>query len=920
MGKKERSEELFREYLSRRESGEGVDFEEYLRKFPELEGNLRKLLDRHRAEKTQLADLGPESGKPPHIIGDFRIIKEIGKGGMGTVYEAEQVSLKRKVALKILPSHLSFSDEAVLKFRREAEAGGRQSHPGIVSIHAVGEHEGVHYIAQELIESGNTIADKLDEIRKSGKQPAGYFREVAKLNVEIADALQHAHDAGVTHRDIKPSNILLTSDGTPKVTDFGLAKVEDALVLSRTGDFAGTPYYMSPEQAMSRRIPIDHRTDIYSLGVTFYEMLTLKRPFEGETSHEVLKKIILIEAIDPRKFKATIPRDLSAICIKAIEKNPDHRYQTMTQLADDLNRFLAGKAVSAKPIGIHQRLIRTVRRHPTRVTLATIAVIIMVSLSVIISDLYRSKLNLEEEKAIKDRLLKQIQQELKGRDIEIDYDFAAGDYNLVGSGYTSAEGDNNLIGSGYNSADEGFPKSQEKGISSQRDLLQKAVEAMTGDDLEPARQLTKEAADSFLSAPFDKNSIEQQKLIIHAANLLYQLGDLPYSRKLYEKILTESEQAGFKGEVEGELDLDPVKTNLAAVLGKLGDLHGALALQENYLSKIEKLHSPDHPEVQEARSNLAITLQSLGGLSEARALQEKVLEIRTRTLSPDNPMLTESQLDLASTLYHMGDYDNARILMEEAVRIQEQTLAPDSLDLQTSKLKLSYILNSLDKNERAKTLQEEVLQVYEKALPADHPGLQGARSALSISLRSLGDLDKAQDLSQVALDAFERTLPPDHPDSQIARSNLATILMEKGELTASNTLFEKNLEVYERTLPEDHPDYLNTLSNVAINNQLQGKYGRSEALYQKVLEAQEKVLGTEHPETISTLSRLGRLCLQREQYEKSESLLARVFNTSKKTFGLNHPRTKAAISDLITLYSVTNRQSEIEKYQKLLKD
>jgi len=241
------------------------------------------------------------------------------------VYEAEQISLKRRVALKVLPAHLSFSSEAVLKFRREAEAGGRQSHPGIVAIHGVDEEEGVHYIAQELVEGGVTLADNLAEIRQNRPRPAGYFREAAALMVEVADALSHAHHAGVIHRDIKPSNILITEEGRPKVTDFGLAKVEDALALSRTGDFAGTPYYMSPEQAASRRIGIDKRTDIFSLGVTFYELLALDRPFEGDTSQEVLRKILLDEPRDPRKLCARVPRDLAVICLKAMEKKPDAR-------------------------------------------------------------------------------------------------------------------------------------------------------------------------------------------------------------------------------------------------------------------------------------------------------------------------------------------------------------------------------------------------------------------------------------------------------------------------------------------------------------------------------------------------------------------------------------------------------------------
>ncbi|MBU0753555.1 MAG: protein kinase, partial [Planctomycetes bacterium] len=252
----------------------------------------------------------------------------------------------------------------VKKFRREAEAGGRQKHPGIVAVHALGEEEGVHFIAHELVEECRTLGDFLEEARKRPDLPRGYFREVAGLLAEVAEALAHAHASGVIHRDVKPSNILLDSEGCAKVNDFGLARIEDALALSRSGDFAGTPYYMSPEQTSSRRQHIDHRTDIFSLGVTLYEMIALERPFDGETSHEVLKKILLLEPRDPCRVNPWVPRDLSVICLKAMEKKPEHRYGSMQDFYEDLQRFLAGEPISARPAGAVTKFYKRVRRSP----------------------------------------------------------------------------------------------------------------------------------------------------------------------------------------------------------------------------------------------------------------------------------------------------------------------------------------------------------------------------------------------------------------------------------------------------------------------------------------------------------------------------------------------------------------------------
>ena len=366
--------------------GERPDPEEFCRSRPECGA---QLADRIRAFIYVAEGLGEMADSPEEApgdgrskghenlagttLGDFKIIGMIGRGGMGTVYEAEQISLGRAVALKVLPIHLSLSDLSVQKFHREAAAGGRQSHPGIVAVHAVGEDKGRHFIAQELVPGGQTLADRIENLRKRSVQPPGHYREVAALFLRIAVAVDHAHQTGVIHRDIKPSNILLTGEGEPKVTDFGLAKIEDALHLTRSGEFAGTPYYMSPEQALRRRKRIDKRTDIFSLGVTLYEMLALHRPFEGKTTHEVIAQIIAGSPRDPRRLNTRIPRDLAVICLKAMERDPADRYSTMREFADDLERFHHGDVIHAKPTGPGARFVKWVKRNPVASTASGMA-------------------------------------------------------------------------------------------------------------------------------------------------------------------------------------------------------------------------------------------------------------------------------------------------------------------------------------------------------------------------------------------------------------------------------------------------------------------------------------------------------------------------------------------------------------------
>jgi WD40 repeat protein len=308
------------------------------------------------------------------VLGDFRMIERLGRGGMGEVWEAEQTSLGRRVAFKaLLPGQI---DERGLEFfEREARAGARLNHAGIVSVLGTGHDDGVHWIAMELVEGGCTLADFIDEARSQDSMPPDYYSKVAEFAVKIVDALAFSHTAGVIHRDLKPANVLITQEDEPKVGDFGLARVVDDQGLSVTGDFAGTYAYMSPEQVMARRMGIDHRSDVFSMGVVLYELLALRRPFEGDTTHQVAEQIIFHDPVDPRTIRSKAPADLVVICGKAMAKQPVQRYQTMEEFALDLRRHLANEPIQAKPPSPAQRLVKWVRRNPTKSAAGAVAVV-----------------------------------------------------------------------------------------------------------------------------------------------------------------------------------------------------------------------------------------------------------------------------------------------------------------------------------------------------------------------------------------------------------------------------------------------------------------------------------------------------------------------------------------------------------------
>jgi serine/threonine protein kinase len=308
------------------------------------------------------------------VVGDFRLVALIGQGGMGQVWEAEQVSLKRRVAVKFVrPERVT--ERQLELFAREARAGGRLHHPGIVTVHGYGQSDGLAWIAMEFVEGAWTLKDFLDEAARAGEVPEGYDRRVAELVAEIADALQAAHEARVIHRDLKPQNFLITSDDRPKVTDFGLARITDETALSMTGEFAGTYFYMSPEQVAAKRTGIDHRTDVFSLGVVFYELLALQRPFQGDTEHQVAAQILAKDPPDVRTIRSRVPRDLAVIAGKALEKDRDKRFQTMAELAADLRRHLADEPIHARPPTRLDRVVKWAKRNPGKSSAAAIVAV-----------------------------------------------------------------------------------------------------------------------------------------------------------------------------------------------------------------------------------------------------------------------------------------------------------------------------------------------------------------------------------------------------------------------------------------------------------------------------------------------------------------------------------------------------------------
>ena len=321
-------------------------------------------------QRTLVDGAGP--AETPRKLGEYTIIREIGRGGMGIVYEARQESLDRRVALKLLPMAAMLDARQIARFKNESHAAGQLEHPNIVPVHHVGEERGVHYYAMQFID-GESVACRIAAAKRRGDFQRDDWRTLTQWMIAACEALDHAHGCGIVHRDIKPSNLLLDSQDRIWVTDFGLARSQNNLSLTRSGDLIGTIRYMSPEQACGRPELVDHRTDIYSLAVTLYEWLTLTPAIAGEDSPTVLRAIDRAEPVRVSRLLPAAPPDLEIVLRKAMAKERDERYATAKEFANDLRAVIEGRPTVAKPPGALKVTARWLSRRRKLVAALTVA-------------------------------------------------------------------------------------------------------------------------------------------------------------------------------------------------------------------------------------------------------------------------------------------------------------------------------------------------------------------------------------------------------------------------------------------------------------------------------------------------------------------------------------------------------------------
>jgi serine/threonine protein kinase len=784
----ERLTEILDRYMRAQEQGLPLDQETLLAEHPDLADALRIYL-RSLAELHDVAagfgraadDLVDAPKQEPGRLGDFELLREIGRGGMGVVYEARQISLNRRVAVKLLPFAAVLSAKQIARFKHEAQAAAHVQHPNIVPVFAIGMERGVHYYAMQYID-GQPLDRAIAELRRglglpsplsllsSGKNRQEFFETVARLGIQAAEALHAAHEYGVVHRDVKPSNLLLEPEGKIWVTDFGLARFQRSQTLTRTGDLVGTMKYMSPEQAAGRPELVDHRTDIYSLGATLYELLCLQPAFKEQDGPALLKKIERCEPPRPREVRRDIPADLENIILKAMAKDRVDRYASAEQLAADLKCFLAGKPTQARPLSRLDRGIKWSWRHRRSVAAGlTLLAVAVIGLSITALQFGRQKSRAEKNVVRADRYLndarlmldrfgvqlaerleelpgaEDVRRELLQETCEYYQHFvqeASGDPALRGD-LAVAYGKLAGLLSGMGSYAEGL-SAQRKCVDLFREL---ATDEPTNVDYQRGFALSQNNLALLLAQQEQPEAAKTE----YAAAIERQ-------RRLAARF---PEDAAIASDLAASLG------NLGLLQNELRSVNEARVAFEEAIEALEK-HDRQNRRLATAHNNLAATYVS-SQPERAAALHERALQLLEETAreTPSDRMLSR---ELALTLSNLGSAwsrttspEKALPCYERAIKIQTKlvSLSPATIsyqrDLAVSHNNLGLLHSRIGRKEQAEQEFEQAIKL-QATIVLRRPQDAALQSSLAGIYHNFGIVLESSSRLHSAAEAFENAI------------------------------------------------------------------------------------------------------------------------------------------------------------------
>ncbi len=873
-------ESLFAHHLAGNTQGdakgaaEAAAFEALLEEHPEHADALKALYADHSEVKSMFKRTRARAEKDVPVqgrtIGDFRLVQLLGRGGMGEVWEAEQSSLSRRVALKLLAPELAVQRGTDF-FSREARAGARLNHPGIISVLGAGVDDGAHWIAMELVEGGYTLSAFLAEMRAESEVPEGYYRNVAEVAAKVAEAMEAAHQEGVIHRDLKPLNILVTEEDEPKVGDFGLARLVDENSLSSTGDFAGTYYHMSPEQVAARRMGIDHRTDIFSLGIILYELLTLVRPFEGDTTHQIAQKILLRDPRDPRTLRSKVPDDLAVICAKAMEKDPVERYSSMAEVAADLRRHNAHEPILAKPPGPLRRAAKWARRNPTKSVAGSIAAAAFVAISAL-----AWQLQLKTDEANESAQ----QAELAASGMAIEKQRAEETAGLLAEEKLEAE----------EARDEAAELAQFQGRMLQgldafnlgQALLQSFEEGI-------ATQLENERN--------TEEEIKEKLALFHALALRGKPTDVAKAL-LREEIL---DRAGAL--LEEEYKDDPkaqaaLRVALAEVYEENGLFKEALHHQERGLGALLGTKGDEHPETLAARNELGALLVRMGRFNDAGPHLKEALEVSRRTRGDEDPRTLALTGDLGAFYAGIGRYKEAEPFYREAMEGYRRVLGDADPNTLISIANMGYLLRVSGKEDESEAYMREALAGQRAALGDAHPDTLSSIANLGGLMVEREEHEEGETLLNEALNIRRQVLGDEHPETLFTMSNLGVLLVRQERFDEATQLLQEVLEKRRLAYGDTHPLTAQSIGALGFALYKQGEPDEALPYFREMAAGHRLTLGDKHPETLRSINTLGTCLMQTGETEEAERLLREALAGQRLALGDRHGRTMRSMGNL----------------------
>ena len=780
-----------------------------------------------------LASVGPQpatvAAKVPSTIGSYRIIRLLGEGGMGAVYEAEQDQPRRRVALKVIKS--AWADRELLRrFELESQTLGRLHHPGIAQIYEAGAAEtsfgSQPFFAMEIIR-GKPLIEYAEAKHLNTRQRLA-------LMIQICEAVEHAHQRGIIHRDLKPGNILMEENGQPKILDFGLARVTDgdmqATRQTDMGQLLGTLAYMSPEQVTADPLALDTRSDVYALGVILYELLAGRLPYE--VSRHVYEVVRTIQQVDPKPL-SSINRayrgDIETIAAKALEKDKTRRYGSAAELAADIRRYLEDRPIAAKPASTSYQLRKFARRNKVLVT-GTFAVFLTLIVGVVVSTWQAVRARRAEVRAQAETATAQAVVDFLQNDL-----LAQASANKQAGPTTKPDPDLKV-----------------------RTALDRAAERIEG---------------KFAKQPEVEAEIRQT-----IGQTYYDLGLYPEGRKQLEQALT------LRRRVLGPDNPKTIETMLSLGLtALLQDKYAEAEEIDNRALEISRrVLGPENPVTLKCTSAVVNLYLAQHKAAQTEALAKQALEISRRVLGPEHPDTLYAAGNLAASYAGQGKYAQDAALLAPVLEISRRVLGPEHPETLDYMRGLSYAYVMQGKAAQADEMDQQLLQILRRDLGPEHPVTLTALYNVTAGDLREGKNAEAEELARDALEIKRRIFGPEDRRTLNSMRQLAEAYQGQGRYAEAEELDAKVLEIGRRLQgPEDRT--LDTMDDLADVYRLEGKYAQAEALYSQTLDIQRRVLGADNPATFSAGEQMAITLSYDKQFARAEALMQEIIQKASRS-------------------------------------